>query len=436
MKTVADKLKEKLNNVISELSEIKTLYVTNPEKDFTRDRKLTFEKMITALISMGGNSIYKELLEQSGFDAQTATTSAFVQQRQKILPEAFEYILRHFCIEKKSIKTHKGYRLLAVDGSSLNLPTDPNDETTHFKKKANRGYNLLHLNALYDITNRLYVDAITQTRHEHNEHKAMIDMVARSPITDKVIIVGDRLFESYNNFAHIEKKGWNFVIRVKDIHSNGILSAVTLPNEDVFDITIETMLTRKQTKAVKQESDLYKFIPNKSTFDFLDLHQNKFYPIKLRFVRVKLDNDNYECLVTNLSCDEFSSKELKEVYRLRWGIETSFRELKYTIGLTNFHSKKQGLINQEIFARLILYNFTEMLTMAVVLSKGDKTYVYKVNFTVAANVCRYFLRWFNNKPPDVLGVIARNTLPLRPHRRFRDRKPKVKSAVTFWYRVA
>ena len=34
-------------------------------------------------------------------------------------------------------------------------------------------------------------------------------------------------------------------------------------------------------------------------------------------------------------------KGIKELYHMRWGIETSFRELKYAIGLTSFHSKKR-----------------------------------------------------------------------------------------------
>lgn len=35
---------------------------------------------------------------------------------------------------------------------------------------------------------------------------------------------------------------------------------------------------------------------------------------------------------------------------MRWGIETAFRELKYTIGITAFHAKKRELIKQEIYA--------------------------------------------------------------------------------------
>ena len=35
---------------------------------------------------------------------------------------------------------------------------------------------------------------------------------------------------------------------------------------------------------------------------------------------------------------------------MRWGIETVFRELKYTIGLNAFHAKKRELIKQEILS--------------------------------------------------------------------------------------
>lgn len=54
---------------------------------------------------------------------------------------------------------------------------------------------------------------------------------------------------------------------------------------------------------------------------------------------------------------------------MRWGIETSFRELKYTIGLTRFHSEKTEYIKQEIWVRLILYNFCEIITTRVVVQQ-------------------------------------------------------------------
>jgi len=51
----------------------------------------------------------------------------------------------------------------------------------------------------------------------------------RSQIEGTPIVTGDRGNEGYNNFAHFEEKGWKYVIRVKDVDSNGILSGLPLP---------------------------------------------------------------------------------------------------------------------------------------------------------------------------------------------------------------
>lgn len=59
---------------------------------------------------------------------------------------------------------------------------------------------------------------------------------------------------------------------------------------------------------------------------------------------------------------EFLFRKFTAQYSMRWGIETSFRELKYAVGLTSFHAKKREYILQEIWARLILYNFCEVIT--------------------------------------------------------------------------
>lgn len=50
------------------------------------------------------------------------------------------------------------------------------------------------------------------------------------------------------------------------------------------------------------------------------------------------------------------------MYAMRWGIETSFRELKYSVTLLHLHSKKVDFIYQEVFAKLIMYNFYQMIT--------------------------------------------------------------------------
>lgn len=264
-------------------------------------------------------------------------------------------------------------------------------------------------------------------------------MVDRSPIQGKTIVTADRGYESYNNFAHMERKGWSYVIRVKDLDSSGILSGLRMPSGGAFDMDIHLTLTKKQTKEVKAHPEIYKFVPSTSTFDFLDLQENLFYLISFRAVRFILPSGAYETVITNLSVSEFPPDEIKSIYNMRWGIETSFRALKYTVGLTNFHAKRQESIAQEIFARMILYNFAEMITSHVVISQMDKRHPYQVNFTVAVHVCRRFLRSRDDEPPpNVEALIRKNILPIRPIRpgQQNTRKIRWKSVVSFVYRVA
>jgi len=436
MNDYSNTIKETLSSLITKMSETSVPFVKNPGKDFTRTRKLPFETVMHLLISMGGNSIYKELLESRGYDVNTATTSAFVQQRDKILPSAVKFLFDEFTGTFADAKDYKGYRLFASDGSSLNIATSPDNIETYFQTHADKkGYNLLQLDAMYDLCSRLYIDVRIHSPRLSNENKSFTDMIACSQINDKAIVIADRYYESYNNFAHVENKGWHYLIRVRDLGSSGILSALPLPDDGEFDICFDRILTRKQTKEVKAHPEIYRYLPDTSAFDFMDT-QNAYYPISFRVVRVEITDGTYETLITNLKQSDFPPKKLKMLYGMRWGIETSFRELKHTVGLVNFHSKKQEYIIQEIYARLIMYNFAEMIISHVVISQTDTKHSYQVNFTIAIHICRYFLRLYNNAdPPNVESLIQKSILPVRPGRATK-RNIRAKTVVSFVYRIA
>lgn len=63
----------------------------------------------------------------------------------------------------------------------------------------------MHLNALYDLLNRSYVDALIQEPYEENESKALVEMVKRLPANQSTIIMADRGYETYNIFTNIQK---------------------------------------------------------------------------------------------------------------------------------------------------------------------------------------------------------------------------------------
>ena len=382
-----------------------------------------------------------ELLKRFDCSLDAASASAFVQQRSKLAPEAFPALFDLFVRKTQPTKLYKGFRLFAADGSDIQIPNNPGHISSHYPGANGRApYNILHLDAIYDLLQCTYQDASLVGDRDANEQASLCCMVDRSPVENALIMM-DRGYEGYNLLAHIQEKGWKFLLRVKDIRqASGITSGLELPDSDEFDMFVDLSLTTKQTNEVKQllqNKNLYKHIHR--NFDYLPRTNRKhdptmFYELPFRIVRFEITEDTYETVVTNLDAQFFPPKELKKLYAMRWGIETSFRELKYTVGLLHFHAKKVEYIYQEVFARLIMYNFTELITSPVIIQKADAKYAYKANFSVAVHVCRQFFLG-NVSPPDVEAVIRRNVSPIRPGRSS-PRNMTVKHAVSFVYRVA
>lgn len=435
------KAKKLLRKVVQELTDCKRLFSNQPKKDFTRNRKLPFEQIIKAILCMGGGSVANEMMDSFGFHEDLATTSAFVQQRSKIRPEAFEKLFDLFVRNTAERSTYCGLQLLAVDGSDFLTASNPDDPDSFFPgTEAQKSYNLLHLNALYDLTRHVYVDALLQKRRCEDECGALVNMIDRSELMN-VLLLADRGYESYNVLAHLQEKGWKFLIRVKD-GTGGVASGLDLPTTTTFDRPITLSLTKKQSNEVKQllnDRNHYKLVPHTSRFDFLPERSRKhdpnvFYPLSFRIARFPITENTFETVVTNLDADDFPPSELKKLYAMRWGIETSFRELKYTVGLQHFHAKKVEFVHQEIFARLTMYNFYELITQSVIIQQKDRKYAYKVNFSAAVHICRqFFLR--NLPPPRVEALLAKHISPIRPGRS-RPRKLKTKQPFGFLYRVA
>jgi hypothetical protein len=418
METYIEKVKTTLYDLIHEISKHYWLYVSDPKRNFSRDRKLPFEKMIAMLVSMGGGSLRNELIDYFHCSSDMASAPAFVQRRAQLLPEALEYLFHRFTEATSKELLYKGYRLLAADGSDLQIFADPEDTDSYYPgTNGQKHYSMLHINAFYDILSRTYQDILIQKGRKTNENAALVQMTERSCFS-KAILIADRNYEAYNGIAHMEKKGWKYLIRIRD--TAGIIRPFHFKSDCDLDIWKTITLTRKQSNAFKRmkadDPARYRCLPNSSPFDYIDLHDNKYYDLNVRFVRFRISEDTYETVITNLAADEFPAAAIKHLYNLRWGIETSFRELKYTIGLKQPISKKTEYISQEIFARCLMYNFCELVTSHVAIHYQSEKYVYQTNFSAAVHICRLFLRG-SVAPPDAETNISRNLVPVRPNRK-------------------
>lgn len=404
-------------------------YSVNPDSDFIRNRKISPQTLISYLVSQGSSSTMVEMLDFWGLHTAMPGPSALNQQRQKLKPDALEAVFNHFnssvleLLPSALIDDH--YRFLAADGSTCTYFSTPSfSSNDYYCSPGNsiRGVYSMHLNAFFDLTTHTYTDALIQSVHSKNEFGAFCDIVDRHVVLDgrKNVYIGDRGYCSYNNMAHVIEHKQCFLFRTKDIHSKGLVANFSFPDEETFDIDVSVTLVRSHSKKVSVESNTDKrFIDQQTTFDYIDYGSYNTYELTFRIVRFPVSESTYECIVTNLPRDEFPAERIKELYHSRWGIESSFRKLKYTIGLSNFHSYKPQYIEQEIWAKLLAYNITETLINCTVLEKHDTKHEYKVNFTIAAHICRVFLRLTTEKDHyDVMSLLQRELIPIRNERRY------------------
>ena len=142
-------------------------------------------------------------------------------------------------------------------------------------------------------------------------------------------------------------------------------------------------------------------------------------------------------LITNLNRFEFPAKKMKELYHIRWDIETSFRELKYALGAVQFHSRKDDFVEMELIAHLIMFNVVSRTINAVsVPQSAQKKYKYVLSFKDAVTLVRKYFRLHAHEPSDrIYAELLGYTRPVVSGRADK-RNMKPKSAVWFVYRVA
>ena len=401
-------LKVNLKKIISEMAQDARSFSKRPGKDFSRNSKLNFEKTVSILLAMHGKSISKELLKFFNYKKDIPDVSSFVKSKEKLAPHTLQTLFKRFVsvCEDCLLETYKSFRLLAVDGSDFQIPQN---------KKS------LHLNALYDIQNRFYVEAIAANLTDCDERSALLQMLRCSDIKS-AILLADRGYEGYNMLTQIQEKGWKYLVRVRD-GVKGIVQGLDIPETEEFDVDFNVKLTRHGDKFLK------KYICSKKKADGVD-----FLNFSFRLVRFKISDRKIETVITNLDRGNFSPEELKKLYNMRWGIETSFRDLKHTIGAIKFHSKKEEQARHEIFAGLIMYNFSALISSKAELKIGrrQRKYEYKASFSEAVAICKeYFLGKIKLTDAEVL--IGKFIIPVRNGRSY-ERKKHPKKKVSFTYR--
>ncbi len=463
-----------LNASISHIAENIDRYRKQPQH-FTRKSKLPFEKLVNVVLNMQGNCLNAELQEAFPELSERMTASAYVQARDKLSLPVFEDLLSDYNQSAPKRLLNGKYRLYAIDGSDFKTPWNPKSAFVVDTNKRNgeslKPFCQIHANIMYDIAARQYMDCVLQPRNSWNERVAALKMIGRMPKDDPFIVIMDRGYESYNLIETLNRTtNCHYAIRVKT--TNGIKAISNLPDEE-FDIEIAVPVTTSMAEYQKKRAEgetVYKINAPKRRYketrspktvtqrwDFEDRCTIKFRVVKFLINDPDTGKDVWEVLVTNLNRFEFPIAKMKELYHMRWDIETSFRDMKYSLGGIHFHSKKDEAVQMEIYARLIIFNAVARNAIAAkewkaaqaetakqaventensVVEKNTTKYPYNIDFKMACLSTRRFFRLHINEPIEKLyEELLKYKQPIRQGRQD-ERNVKIKSAVAFVYRVA
>ena len=333
---------------------------------FTRNRKLTFPVMIVLLLNFLTRTMQIELDDffANVLDASTdsVTKQAFFKARKNILPDAFKELFlmtRDMVLNKKKIKRHKGYRILAIDGSELTLQrTRDNQEIFAQGNGSAKNKTNAEISLLYDVISGYVIDAQIGSIRVNERDYAKKNLTYFSSICDeKDIVIFDRGYPSRDMIAVLTGMGCKYLMRLPDSSFKGVKEN---PSND-FRITVST------------KTDTY----------------------SVRVVRVILKSGEVETLITNLSEDEFSADDFLDLYFLRWGIETTYDTLKNKLLLEKFAGRSHVAVLQEYYAMMFVLNCIAAMSAAVnrklVSSKADCKYRYRANVNLMIGYFKYRL---------------------------------------------
>lgn len=388
------------------------------------------------MLTKGTKSLQSRLntfLPKLGKARLTVDKSAYSRARQKLKHTAFIELNQVAVVatmyEDGDHQTWQGHRVLAVDGSKLQLPDNPETRAVfgtwsywaQQKDKDISGTRTMALGSvLYDVLNRVAVDARLE-RCDAYEVDIAKQQLAYTADTDLVIY--DRGYCSFRMMALATKAKGDFLIRARSNRSFKVAEEM-LAGHGPDDVTLEVRPSHNTRKQIRLEG-----LPTNLT---------------VRFVRVTLDNGEYEVLATSLlDQQQYPVSCFKRLYYLRWGIETFYGTLKTRLHLENFTGLSPEAIRQDFFATIFLSGVESVLTIEAEtrLAKQKAGHSKKVNKAVSFNVIKEqaFELFYSKEPSEQRLERLRTLFLTTPTLVRKGRKPERKEnssrqVLNYWKR--
>lgn len=393
------------------------------DSHFTRNRKLPLHQLLLSILSRKGRTLTMEIRSfiKSIKSKISISKPGYLKQRQKLNPEVFlelsDFHVRNFYKDTTMVQRLKGYLILAVDGSSVNVPNTVQNVELYgnASHKNAKPQAQLGISCLFDLLNKMIIDCTINKWKFSEREQALLHIDKCNSITGEKprILIFDRGYPSGEFFIDLMERNESFLIRIGATVFKKEQLAMTADDE-----YINIMFDKSRLSPHKGRSTADKLAKTGS--------------IQLRFARVELDNGSREYLATNLPMEEFNTSEIVYLYRLRWEIETAYDVLKNKLFIENFTGTKPIMIEQDIYATVYLCNVMHDILLDAKLEfniKNHQKYKYKmeINKNIAIGIMkeeliRFILEKDKGKKKEmfdeIIVEISKNILPVRNGRHY------------------
>lgn len=280
--------------------------------------------------------------------------STFCRARKKLTADMFEafrsevYRLGEPTLEQ-FLPRIRGMRVVAIDGSWISVPSSKILKKAlgiHRigPKRCPMGKPQVLMVSLTDAMTRMPIARVFLPGNG-SERAAALELMKHLSKTD--ILLADRGYHGREMLAAIQATGCRYVLRVTGGH-NGWKELRGIQKSRIRDVKVTI-----QTK----ETD-----------------------IEVRHIRISggPGRPRRNCkretmyLLTNLPTG-WSVKRIGEIYLVRWGIETMFRELKVTLETDRIHSRSLSGVHQELDATSLHLAIAVIIDMETILLRRKGT---------------------------------------------------------------
>lgn len=389
---------------------------------------MTF-KTLVILISQGMlKSVQRELnqfyqkISDEPYEILAVTKGAFTQARAKLVPEAFLELMHTSLPEFYDSAPYyawKEHRLLAIDGSTLNLPNHKSIEEEfgvhNVGCNADVKRSMAHISLCYDVANLITLDARID-KFTTSEHALLRGHLGTVSFLPNDILLLDRGYPSIALMYELQHRNIHFCMRMKDSWWKEVQKMIEVGETDK-EVTF---------RLPSKDLGLQKALGSKKI------------NVRCRLVVIELANGTKEVLCTSLLDKHlYTLADLEELYHYRWGVEEAYKLLKERVEIGVFSGKTATAVKQDFYAKVFMMTMCAIMSFPIEQkvreeSKAAKTkYPKQINRTNALGFVKnsWAVLWMKKKLGKMfvnLDMILEKTVDLvRPGRSFpRKHTPK------------